>query len=68
VNGVKFRFDPDRLLYALRWKHRATPPDVELVLIGERNPNVWYPYVADLLLSALRRADPHLFEALQSAG
>jgi hypothetical protein len=31
-------------------------------------PPVWYPYVANLLLGALRRADPHLFEPLRSAG
>jgi hypothetical protein len=30
------------LLYALRWKHNARPPDVELVLVRERNPPVWF--------------------------
>jgi hypothetical protein len=29
VNGVKFRFDPERLLYAIRWKHNAIPPDIK---------------------------------------
>lgn len=53
VNGVKFKFDPERLLYALRWKHKAEPADVELTLVRERNPPVWFPYVADLLLGAL---------------
>jgi hypothetical protein len=61
---VKFKFDPERLLYAIRWKHNAVPPDIELVLVAERNPPTWFPYVANLLLGALRRADPHLFEAL----
>jgi hypothetical protein len=46
----------------MRWKHKAEPADIELVLVRER------PYVADLLLTALRRADPHLFEPLRSAG
>jgi hypothetical protein len=66
VNGVKFRFDPERLLYALRWKHNATPPDIELVLVAERNPPIWYPYMTNLLLGALRRADPHLFGPLRA--
>jgi hypothetical protein len=39
-----------------------------VVLVRERNPEAWYPYVASMLLGELRRADPHLFEPLRSAG
>jgi hypothetical protein len=52
-NGRKFKIDPLRLLCALRWKHNATPPDVELVLVRERNPPVWFIHVATLLLDVL---------------
>jgi hypothetical protein len=62
VNGVKFRFDPERLLYALRWKHNATPPDVELVLVRERNPAAWIEYVVTMLFGALNGHDPQLFD------
>lgn len=40
ANGVKFKFDPER--YALRRKPKAVPADVELVLVCERNPPVWF--------------------------
>jgi hypothetical protein len=56
TEGVQI--DPQRLLRSLRWKHNARPPDVELVLVRERNPSAWFPYAAELLLGALGRADP----------
>jgi len=31
-HGRRFAFSPDHLLFAVRWLHKGTPPDVELVL------------------------------------
>lgn len=55
-DGKKFKFDPQRMLYALAWKHKAVPADLELQLV--RDPVTWFNYVATLLLGALNRADP----------
>jgi hypothetical protein len=33
------------------------------VLVRERNPPVWYPYVANMLLGALNRADLRVQQA-----
>jgi hypothetical protein len=46
--GKKFKLDPQRLMYSLQWKHNATPPDFELVVL--RKPEHWFGGVANLLL------------------
>jgi hypothetical protein len=48
VRGVKFSF-------RAALKHNATLPDVELVLVRERNPPVWINCVGSLLFGALNR-------------
>jgi hypothetical protein len=60
MNGKKFKFEPSRLLYALRWLHRDEPSNLTLV----RDPASWFNYVATTLLGALNRHDPHLFDGL----
>jgi hypothetical protein len=61
-NGKRFKIGPDRLLYALRWLHKASPPDLDLTLA--RDPEPWLAYVLTTLLSALQEADPKLRERL----
>jgi hypothetical protein len=61
-NGRKFKVEPSRLLYALRWLHRGEPSDLDLTLV--RDPALWFNYVATLWLGALNRHDPHLFDTL----
>jgi hypothetical protein len=56
--GKKFRIDPRRLLYSLHWKHNATPPDFNLQLV--RDPQLWFDFVATMLLGELKRHDPNL--------
>jgi hypothetical protein len=51
-DGKKFKFDPERLLYALRWKHRAAPADVKLVLVRERNPSRIWPFASERITNA----------------
>jgi hypothetical protein len=49
-----------------RWRHNATPPDCELVLLGD--PARWFGGVGNLLVEELRRHDPRLRETLAAAG
>jgi hypothetical protein len=62
-NGKKFKLDPQRVLFSLRWVHNAIPPDFDLLLYKE--PVQWFPAVAPLLLSELNRHDSHLFDELR---
>jgi hypothetical protein len=39
AGGTAFKLDPARLVYSLRWRHNAHPPDFELVLL--RDPELW---------------------------
>ena len=39
ANGTTFRLDPARLVYSLRRKHNAEPPDYELVPLWD--PELW---------------------------
>ena len=61
-DGKKFKVDPSRLLYALRWLNWDEPPDLDLTLV--RDPALWFKDVTTLLLGALNRHDPHLFDAV----
>ena len=61
-DGKKFKVDPSRLLYALRWLNWDEPPDLDLTLV--RDPALWFKDVTTLLLSALNRHNPHLFDAV----
>src|SRR5215471_16448778 len=63
ANGRKFKVEPSRLLYALRWLHRAEPPDLDLTLV--RDPTSCFNYVATTLLGVLNRHVPHLFDAIR---
>lgn len=55
-DGKRYKFDPERLLYALRWKYKALPADVELTLLRERNPPVWFNHVASQRIEPRRSA------------
>jgi hypothetical protein len=65
-NGKRFKFGPDRLLFALRWLHKGEPPDLDLTLAPsfKRAPEIWFPYAAGVLLDALQEADPGLRERI----
>jgi hypothetical protein len=65
AGAKRLKVDPGRLLYSLRWKHNATPPDLHLQLVKE--PDLWFEPVANLLLEALAKHDPGLRERLQAA-
>jgi hypothetical protein len=39
ADGAALKLDPARLVYSLRWLHRAEAPDFELVLL--RDPELW---------------------------
>jgi hypothetical protein len=57
ADGAAFKLDPARLVYSLRWLHKAEPPDFELVL-AQDDPELWERWVnaASLtLLASLRR-------------
>jgi hypothetical protein len=41
---------------------RREPPDLDLTLV--RDPALWFKDVTTLLLGALNRHDPHLFDAV----
>jgi hypothetical protein len=49
--------EPDRLLYAVRWLHKAEPPDLDLALAPPfaRAPEILFPYVTTITRSASRR-------------
>jgi hypothetical protein len=40
ADGKKFKIEPARLVYSLRWLHKAEPPDFELVLMQDK-PRQW---------------------------
>ena len=63
-NGRKFKIDPSRLLYALRWLDRGEPPDLDLTLV--RDPATWFDGVTMRLFDALNRQDPHLFDSMRA--
>ena len=60
-HGEKLKVDPSRLLFGLRWLNPDEPPDLNLTLV--RDPALWFSYVTTMLLGALNRDDPHLFDA-----
>jgi hypothetical protein len=64
ARGAALKLDPARLVYSLRWKHNAEPPDYEMVLIQEE-PVGWVNTANLVLLGALRRWAP---EAVDWAG
>jgi hypothetical protein len=65
--GKRFKIASDRLLYALNWKHKAEPPDLDLAPPFARAPEIWLPYVTTMLLGALQEADPSLRDRLAAA-
>jgi hypothetical protein len=64
ASGAAFKLDPGRLVYSLRWQHRAEPPDFELMLI-QAEPQGWVNTANLSLLVELRRRAP---EAIDWAG
>jgi hypothetical protein len=36
--GKRFKIEPTRLIYALRWLHKAHPPDLDLTLARDPEP------------------------------
>jgi len=62
VDGIKFKIDPQRLVYSLQWKHNAHPPDLHLALVQESLPEQWINAAALTLLSALRRGAPQAID------
>jgi hypothetical protein len=54
VSGAAIKLDPARLVYSLRWKHNAHPPDFELMLIQEE-PAGWVNTANLTLFGELRR-------------
>jgi hypothetical protein len=68
IDGCKFKLDPARLVYSLRWLHKAAPPDYELVLL--RDTELWERWVNGanlLLLAELRRRAPHAIDGRRAA-
>jgi hypothetical protein len=65
ADGKKFKIDPQRLLYSLQWLPNGTPPDLHLQFV--RDANLWYDFVAILLLGALSKHDPQLRDRLHAA-
>jgi hypothetical protein len=61
--GKQFKFEPQCMLFAYQWLHKAEPADFRLVLM--KDPTAWFGYVTALLLAALNLARPHLFEAIR---
>jgi hypothetical protein len=57
ASGAAFKLDPARLVYSLRWKHNAEPPDYEMVLIQDE-PVGWINTANLVLLGELRRRAP----------
>jgi hypothetical protein len=64
IDGMKFKIDPQRLLYSLQWQHNGTPPDLHLQLV--RDPATWFDIVGTRLLGALTRHDPQLCARIRS--
>jgi len=64
ASGAAFKLDPARLVYSLRWKHNALPPDYEMVLVQDE-PVGWVNIANLTLLGKLRRRAP---EAVDWAG
>lgn len=59
--GGAFKLDPARLMYSLRWKHNAQPPDFELMLLQDR-PQDWVNTANLVLLAELRRRAPRAID------
>jgi hypothetical protein len=55
-DGTKFKLDPARVLFSLRYVHNALPPDFELLLFDE--PRLWLNAVTATLLGELNRSQP----------
>jgi len=60
-SGAAFKLDPARLVYSLRWKHNAEPPDYEMVLIQDE-PAGWVNTANLVLLGELRRRAPEAID------
>jgi len=59
ADGAVFKLDPARLVYSLRWKHNAQPPDFELLLLRDEEVyGSWVNAVNLMLLAELRRWAP----------
>jgi len=61
ASGAAFKIDPARLVYSLRWKHNAEPPDFEMVLIQDE-PAGWVNTANLTLLGELRRRAPEAID------
>jgi hypothetical protein len=59
--GAAFKLDPARLVDSLRWKHNASPPDFEMVLIQAEPPG-WVNTANLVLLGELRRRAPEAID------
>src|SRR5262249_28402900 len=66
VEGERtFKLGSERLLWALQWLHKATPPDFNFQLV--RDPKEWFDAVSLKLLAELSRRDPELRARLRAA-
>jgi hypothetical protein len=61
ASGAAFQLDPARLVYSLRWKHNAHPPDYEMVLL-QAEPAGWVNTANLVLLGELCRRAPHAID------
>jgi hypothetical protein len=61
ASGAAFKLDPAQLVYSLRWKHNAHPPDFEMVLV-QAEPEAWVNTANLTLLAELRRRAPHAID------
>jgi hypothetical protein len=61
ASGAAFKLDPAQLLFSLRWKHNAEPPDYEMVLVQD-GPVGWVNTANLMLLGELRRRAPHAID------
>ena len=64
-HGKRFEVGPDKLMYAVRWKHKGSPPDLDLTLAPpfKRGVELWFDYCSAMLLGA----DPELRERIIEA-
>ncbi len=65
--GAVFKLDPARLVYSLRWQHKAEPPDSIWELVQDRPPN-WVNTANLTLLAAIppRAPEVHMTAATKA--
>ncbi len=64
-SGVRYKLDPQCLLFQLAWKHNAEPPDLDLAVV--QPPELWFDHVWMRLLGVVCRHDTRVREKLNAA-